>query len=176
MAILDRRIDNLDSFAGGLLSVWFLHQNRPFAFAAANLLSYVFDCMDGQFARAYAMTSSFGDVYDHTTDIIVWVLVGVVIFRQKRHLLGFATLGAGIVACLGLTLHMGCQQRLRVMPATAGSTPPERETLDVLRFACRSDDWIQWARFFGPGTFNLVTVCAIVFLYTRRIDETNNVD
>lgn len=152
------------SFVFGLLSIWCLYKNRPFAFAVAYALSYVFDCMDGQFARRYHMSTAFGDLYDHVTDLIVWLLLCVVVYRQKRHLLSPYILAVVFTAGAGLMLHMGCQQRLY-----AGS---DTETLDVLRDSCRCDDWVQRTRFFGPGAFNLVIVCIVVYLYTCDVTQT----
>lgn len=61
------------SFATGVLAVGALMANHVAVFALLFLVSYVFDCMDGQMARRYHMTSRFGDLYDHVTDIVVVV-------------------------------------------------------------------------------------------------------
>lgn len=53
------------SFAFSLLSVVSLWHGHTALFAACFALAYVFDCADGQYARAYRMTSVNGDLYDH---------------------------------------------------------------------------------------------------------------
>lgn len=72
------------SFVCGLLAVCALWQDHLAWFAGLFALSYAFDCMDGQLARAYNMTSEFGDVYDHVTDILVYVLLGVTVLVHPQ--------------------------------------------------------------------------------------------
>lgn len=53
------------------------------AFCGLYVLSYVFDCIDGQYARLYGMTTDFGDMYDHISDVVVTVLVYIVAFQPR---------------------------------------------------------------------------------------------
>jgi phosphatidylglycerophosphate synthase len=48
------------SFLCGLLSLGLLWHGHVWGFVVLYVLSYVFDCMDGQLARAYNMVTRFG--------------------------------------------------------------------------------------------------------------------
>ena len=45
-------------------------------------LSYYFDCADGKMARKFKMISKFGDIYDHTSDIIKHLLLFYVLYKK----------------------------------------------------------------------------------------------
>ena len=38
-------------------------------------IGYFFDCLDGNFARAYNMVTHFGDLYDHISDLVKYILL-----------------------------------------------------------------------------------------------------
>ena len=75
------------SFIFGLLSVHYLNKNDITKFVLFYMISYFFDCIDGFMARKYNMTTKFGDLYDHITDTIVFVLIlGVVYSKYKQYI------------------------------------------------------------------------------------------
>jgi hypothetical protein len=110
--------------------------------------------MDGQFARTYNMVTRFGDLYDHATDMIVFGLVFLTLYQQKRERLTPAVVGVLVVALAGTGVSVGCQQR-------AANNRRNTETLDALlprvaasgrcdarpQTACPSESWIHWTRF-----------------------------
>lgn len=148
----------------GLASVYFLSHGRPWLFAGLYAASYVFDCLDGQYARKYKMTSAFGDLYDHATDIVVYLLICVVVYRQKRHLIDGPVLVLLLTAALGLLSNAGCQQTIYRHRARGDPAP---ETLDSLRSLCPCDEWVNVSKYFGYGTFNVLLIVLILYLYTR---------
>lgn len=151
------------SFLCGLLSVLCLAKDQLVAFAVLYSVSYVFDCMDGQFARRYNMMSKFGDYYDHVTDITVCTLVVAVVLVRWRHVLGSGDLVVAAVV-LGLTMaHMGCQQRHH----DTHSPKKDTETLDGLRVLCPCTEATHWTRYFGIGTFQVFVVVYVVFIALR---------
>jgi CDP-alcohol phosphatidyltransferase len=98
----------------GLGSVFCIVTRRYIWAGLLLLLSYAFDCFDGNYARACGMVTDFGDWFDHVGDVIVrCVLVpGAILWRlrtwRERSLFaGFLF----VAACLG-AVHMGCQERL----------------------------------------------------------------
>lgn len=154
------------SFLCGLMAVCCLANNRPWMFAGLYILGYVFDCIDGQYARQYGMTSVFGDIYDHVTDVIVYVLICVVVFRQKRHVLAQEApyvLAVMFAAIYSLATNAGCQQ---VIHRSAEKATP-KESLDALRFLCPCTDLVQHTKYFGYATFNLLLVGGVLYLYRR---------
>ena len=149
------------SFLSGLLSVYCLWHHQILAYVCLFTLSYMFDCMDGQFARRYNMTSRFGDVYDHVTDhIVVLLMVSVTLKRKQRPIPVPLVVGCVLIIAL-MYISVGCQQRLK-------RSDTERETLDVAKGACRDTEWIHWSRYLGPTTFNIVVVAACAYLMHKK--------
>jgi hypothetical protein len=72
------------SFVCGLLGLAALAHGHVGWFTSLLLLSYLFDCADGQFARRYGMVTTFGDLYDHGTDLLVLVLMLIVLSRHTH--------------------------------------------------------------------------------------------
>lgn len=145
------------SFLAGLGAVAALWCGNAPAFAAAYTTSYVFDCIDGQFARRYGMTSRFGDLYDHITDMLVNLLLIAVVAWKYRHAVGVLDVSAMVVVIALVQVHMGCQQRYR----TAAT---DEETLDTLEELCPGRAAMQWTRYCGCGTLALAVVLYGVFL------------
>jgi len=51
-----------------------LYEENQFALSAFSyLISYMFDCWDGYYARKYNMESKFGDYYDHVSDMFIGI-------------------------------------------------------------------------------------------------------
>lgn len=149
------------SFACGLLAVWFLRHDSVIGFAVFFAMAYIFDCLDGQYARRYGMTSHFGDIYDHVTDLIVYGLIAATVFLRFGKTIRanpLLMLGFG-VAALGLSVNIGCQQRLHNHEGRPW------ETLDAMQFLCPCHSWVHWSRFTGYATFNILTVATIACLY-----------
>lgn len=155
------------SVTSGVLAVWALHQGHIATFLFAMTASYVFDCLDGQLARAYGMTSHVGDVYDHATDTVVLLAVLVVMVKRYRHLPAFGA----VAACVGLLLLLsGCHignQEAYYRPPGGGD---DSKTLSVI--SCLAGILpIEGSRWFGSGTFWLSLLVCIVILerQLRRI-------
>ena len=55
----------------GFLSVFFLYKRIVIVAVILYFISYLFDCVDGYYARKYNMCSKFGDLYDHIKDCSV---------------------------------------------------------------------------------------------------------
>lgn len=129
-------------------AAYFLFQGQKVTFFALYVLGYVFDCMDGHFARRYKMTSEWGDVYDHVSDIVTFIPYLYYIFFRSS-LVGasmFYPILLLFVLMHGLmTFHLGCQQHYVT----------SNETLNMCKRLCRNPEWIRWSRFFGCGTYIL---------------------
>jgi phosphatidylglycerophosphate synthase len=153
------------SFLCGLGAVWCLREESVVGFVVFFAASYFFDCLDGQFARRYKMTSVFGDLYDHATDLIVYALIVLtVVQRRPAALTHPVTLTIAALALVGLLVNIGCQQHLH------HRNNPDRqwETLDALQCLCLHADLVKLTRFMGYATFNLLTVVLIVVVFSVR--------
>ena len=77
------------SFILGLLTAYFIYRECYISAGISYFFSYFFDCVDGNFARKYNMTSKFGDYYDHITDCINNLLILYVILSSKLYSYSF---------------------------------------------------------------------------------------
>jgi len=118
-------------------------------------IAYFFDCMDGNFARRYKLTSKFGDLYDHVKDIVVsFGLMGVLIskhgftpFTSFLSILFFALFGMN-------NLYLGEQERYF-----------EGERSEFLKyFTMKSNFSLNFLRYFGCGTINAYVSFSILLL------------
>ena len=149
------------SILSGLASVYYLWYHQILAYVCLFTLSYLFDCMDGQFARQYKMTTHFGDLYDHVTDNVVILLMVIVTVKRKQRPIPVPLLVGCIIMLALLSVSIGCQQRLK-------RSDIETETLDLAQGACRDTEWIHWSRYFGPTTCNIVFMTACAYLMHKK--------
>ena len=136
------------AFALQLVALWMLVKGHGRVAGALWLLGYMFDCMDGYMARTYKLTSKFGDLYDHATDLITLLRL-LCILAYNRH---FAHMLLVIIAGILATWQMGCQESMY-----AGTESTSLQPLKGL--ACACPDGLRW---FGVGTANVV-IAAILF-------------
>lgn len=117
-----------------------LYNERRWLFAVTYSLGYTCDCLDGHFARRYLLTSEFGDVYDHVSDMVMtspyvyWILLRA----------SYPELASLLIMWALMCVHLGAQQR---------HVTPSNESLDVFERLCPDKTWIHWTRYFGCGTF-----------------------
>lgn len=138
------------------LALWALHRGHVGAFAVLWLLGYFWDVADGNYARAYGMTSRFGDLYDHLTD---WLGVGglawVVWTRYDlRRAPPWFFLATSALLVLNV-VHVGCQQ------VVAGG---KGETLDGARSACPAVGTLRWTRWLSFASSHVLMVLAVLYL------------
>jgi hypothetical protein len=145
------------SFISGLISLYFLYLNRRKEFAVLFVLSYIFDCIDGHFARRYDMITEFGDFYDHLTDVLIpfgiLVILGIKYYQRRS----FPKLSVLILlaSLIFLTLvQFGCQQKY------ISNDKKIQESLDKLIPLCPNKERIHISKYFGSGT--LIVVIAIL--------------
>lgn len=138
-------------------ALWCLGTRRIGWFAALWALQYFWDCADGHFARKYGMTSRFGDLYDHVSDMTSFFGYLYVLW-QTYHPPGWVY---AVIAAHGaaMMVHAGCQQHVY--------TGEWAETLDLAKAACPGPEWIRLTKWFGFGTQQLVLVLAAVYAHSR---------
>jgi phosphatidylglycerophosphate synthase len=146
----------------GIFAVKSLYNYETVNFVIFYFVSYFFDCLDGHYARKYAMTSKFGDYFDHGKDFIL-TLATVYVFLTKysinRYEIGL------LLACGFLSMkHMGCQQL--VEKKRKRNLNEHKETLDIFMNICSNADSIVYTRYFGSGT---LVVLFLVIVYLNNI-------
>ena len=117
---------------------------------------YFFDCMDGNFARMYDMTSKFGDIYDHVKDITVsFSLMGVLLYKH-----GFTPLVNVLLAIFSFIFGMNNLYLNRQEEYFQG------ELSEFLKlFTLKSRYSLKFLRYFGCGTVNAyVSLCIILLI------------
>ena len=124
-------------------------------------VSYFFDCLDGHVARKYNQVTVFGDYYDHASDItkvsvILFVLYRINRVKFYRFLVVLTFFGILMIG------HLGCQEKQYDKRNESGSLLlskmfcPNRLFKDI-------PSTLQYTKYFGCGTFNLVVIFG--FLY-----------
>ncbi len=137
--------------------------NKNFKYAGILfLLSYFFDCMDGNMARTYNQVTTFGDYYDHIGDIIkttlvLWALYSVDNNKFKK------TIPIVILVFALSFIHLSCQETLYNANNTKISN-----TLNILNYICPANstnvsEYLKVTKYFGCGTANMCLVLLIMF-------------
>jgi len=146
------------SLVTGILSSYFVYNSLFLQGGLSFLLSYFLDCLDGNFARMYNLTSKFGDEFDHFSDDVKEILlVAFFILNKKLSLLekGISLL---IVALLffGAIFQLSCQEK--ISGGTSGA-------LKIFKNLCPNKGFIKISRFFGCGTLNIGIVIIFIYFY-----------
>jgi hypothetical protein len=69
------------SFTG--LMLYSIKNNNYRNAAIYYMISYIFDCYDGYYARKYNMVTKFGDYYDHIHDVTKNILLFYVLYKKN---------------------------------------------------------------------------------------------
>jgi phosphatidylglycerophosphate synthase len=96
----------------GIMAIYCIEINLFKIGGIFHLLSYLFDCLDGVYARRYNMESRFGDYYDHISDFLysiclVIVLIRKIPYRGKKLLL---VISIGVILLISTGIFHGCTQ------------------------------------------------------------------
>ena len=116
-------------------------------------IGYFFDCLDGNFARAYNMVTHFGDLYDHISDLVKYILLFIVILMAKlneKTKIVFIILV--IITQILNAIHIGCQEKFY----------DQESVLTNFTGMCHNRANIVWTRYVGTGTLQFLT-CLFVF-------------
>ena len=148
------------SFVSALAAMWALWKGHIGWFAGLWALQYFWDCVDGHYARKYNMSSKFGDLYDHVTDLVSALGLGLVVISKYRP--GFWMYV--LIAALGIPVfvHAGCQQKVHEQEQA------EKESMDAFKNMCKDPSWIRWTRFLGFGTFQFALIALVVYLHYQK--------
>jgi len=140
---------------GAALCLWKGYIN---SFIVLFLASYLFDCVDGYMARRYDQETVFGDYYDHTADIIKFI-VTIYVFLLKYPL----DLLLPVLICIGFLLaiscvYLGCSQKYRKR------TESREESIDILMAFCSAEDTIHLVKYCSSGTVMVAVVLGVSYL------------
>jgi phosphatidylglycerophosphate synthase len=106
------------------------------------------------------MTTQFGDIYDHSTDMIVFLGIAITVMQKKRRQITLPVVAILLCVLLLFVASIRCQQKK--------NTTDANEILDISKSACQNEDWIKWTRFFGPTSFNIILVLLVIYLFHEK--------
>ena len=151
-------ITTLSLIFGIVMNASYNKGNYTFA-AIAMLISYFFDCMDGNYARKYNMQSKIGDYYDHIKDWLIVLVFAYLYIKKpistKFKIFGFLTL---ILILLGTYIHVGCTEKYI---KDHKSKTKNSESLGKIIY-CPNKKYLGLSKYLGCGTFNLALILIIV--------------
>lgn len=152
----------------GLLSVYFIlkiekskNNNLKFAYKTYAFifywLSFLFDCLDGHYARKYKMLSQLGDKYDHYSDLVKHLLLYIVLISKlsKKYIITFnITL---LIVFIGLLVQTGCQEKKYEEKIGEKESKLKSGYLRIFIPLCRNPELItKYSKFFGAGSITLL--------------------
>jgi phosphatidylglycerophosphate synthase len=119
------------------------------------LFTYFLDNLDGFLARKYNKYSKIGDYMDHGSDIIFGLSMLYQLYKQNTFDKFKIKLGIYLFFAFMMTVHLGCQEKI-----TDNQNSP---TLNYTKTLCKYNSWINYTRYFGPGT-TIIVLC-LLFLF-----------
>ncbi len=156
-------ITTLGNIATGL-SAYALYNEYFMISAILFIISYIFDCLDGYVARRYDLVSKFGDLYDHTSDLIKIILISYILYKINP-ILFIATLPLLVILFVLMSSFLAYQEKLYDKSQSS-------YTLSLLSNLCfaKSDQrtvirHMEYAKYFGCGTFTAVMAIIIALYY-----------
>lgn len=145
----------------GLASLYHLYHHQPVEFGIYFILAYLFDCMDGHYARKYDMITEGGDKYDHYKDFALIIAVIYVIFTRYEILDHPIVLIVLITFGILGTISTGCIER-------HSSKNHQSDTLKLIDAITPSKETCvkhrEIFRFFGTGTLVIIFVIAVYYM------------
>lgn len=145
-----------------LIGIYYIYKGKYKIGSILYFIGYFFDCMDGNYARMYNMVTSFGDLYDHISDTIKYVILLIVIFNLKniKKKTKLISLSIIIISIFISFVHFGCQQ----------DNYKDNSILDRLKVLCPNRRAIHYTRYLGCGTSVLITTLIIYNLrYLNKV-------
>lgn len=145
-----------------LIGIQFIYNKKYKIGAILYYIGYFFDCMDGNYARQYNITSNFGDLYDHIGDTfkVIFLLICLYLLKIKKRTKIVFIIISLILGLLSL-IHLGCQEKIK--------NSDDISVLDNFKILCKNHNNIIYTRYFGTGTSQL-----FISLYIFLIKSIDN--
>ena len=138
------------SFVCALVAL-FLIKNEYYILAGIFWFSnYIFDCLDGYIARKYDQVSAFGDLYDHITDVLTLLILLYIIYKKQDYV-SLIIITIFSILCV---IHMGCQEK--------EYDDKNVTSISLLKGLCSDKLNIEYTRYVGCATLQIVIVCVIL--------------
>lgn len=127
-----------------------------------SFLFYLFDCLDGHLARKTNSITVLGDLLDHGTDFIFFIIIVYFIYKNKYYKLIVLVFVSAYLSCV----HLGIQQKNNKILKPNESTD---ETLDLFNYLHPFDHtFINISKYVGSGTLMIVMLGVIYYIQTKK--------
>lgn len=151
----------------GLLCVYYLDVKTSNIGLAVTfyMLSFLFDCLDGYYARKNNMLSKLGDMYDHYTDLLVHIMIYYMLYKRlsKDRFIYFNVLL--VILLVGLAVQMGCQEKKYEEKVGKDKSKKHSSYLNILKPLCvNPDKTMLISKFFGSGTTTILFAIFILLV------------
>ena len=121
-------------------------------------------------ARKFKMTSKFGDLYDHSSDILKHVIIFYILYNkfniyESKEIKYVAIL---IIVLIGLltVCQIGCQEKLTKEITKKETESPTLQIAEQFVFTdCKTQ--MKYTRYFGPATI-ILYVCILMIYLSRH--------
>ena len=125
------------------------------------VLTFLFDCMDGSYARGYKMETYFGDLLDHYTDYIFYMfLYYILIFKIPFVNRSYFIIMLSFLSCTTL-LHYGCSEHYNEANVKVNTQ------ISHLIKICPNKKLITYTRLFGGGGMIVVFIALSLLFYVK---------
>lgn len=118
------------------------------------------DFLDGMMARKYDQCTYFGDIIDHTRDVVIHVLITVFLYLKTGSFIPV------VMYCMIMVIHEGyiiTQDRIYHQNKP---NPAESPTLKIIDWIPITADMMPFFKWFGPG---FLYVMATLLIWDTRI-------
>ena len=157
---------NMLTLVGGMfmiLSIIFIIKYKFVYAALLYAIAYWFDCVDGQYARHYSLTSKHGEQLDHLIDLFRNILTCISIYIIKiptSKKLIFVALY--IISTLTNVYASNCIQNYYY---SHSKTDDKYHMKDQMKF-CKENpgEQLKYVRYFGSGTKIFVIIIFLLYL------------
>jgi phosphatidylglycerophosphate synthase len=151
----------------GLIAVYFLYYKKNIiVFTLLYIVYYILDIVDGYHARKFNKCSIVGDYFDHIRDTIIIGLVLVIVIKRLYRNKDYGVIILVVISFFMFQIHMSCQE-LHVKKLIDNRSNCHSQTLSLFSSMCKSKNSIFITRYFGMGSFILVTI--IVSIYSNNM-------
>ncbi len=146
----------------GILGLYFFNLNNTFITIISLWIAYLFDCMDGYYARKYDMVSKFGSYYDHVKDISIFIIFLYILLNKnvniKKKINSILIL---ILFAFFESVFIGCQEKYFSKSSTDNILSFSRKLCKVKK---NIKNELKINRYLGGGTIWIVISLVIIYI------------
>jgi phosphatidylglycerophosphate synthase len=154
---------NLITLVGTILIVpmaYYMNKEQYILASLQVLIIYFTDCLDGYYARKYNQETNFGDFFDHTRDVLMYIIIIYLIYKKIKPAFSPIFIITIIISILLVFIHIGCQERL-------SNFNTYNNCLKWTKKLCLKKNFIQYTKYFGCGTNVMIIIIFILMCYIK---------